>query len=152
MSNCKSFGKAAQKFRARVESEFQEPLEDVISGLRQQNCTWVTVANVLEIPLDTLRHWVPGWGVRDDRRNVEYVASRPLDLKAKALGYRGIEDMIVAYNTSGKTRQDMADVLKCHKLSINRYAPIEVRENPVRTQRQTDVRRKNIGIINARRR
>ena len=41
----------------RVEAEFGEPVKDVIVGLREQGCTWRSVALALEVHYETVKRW-----------------------------------------------------------------------------------------------
>lgn len=41
----------------RIEAEFEEPIKDVIVGLREQGCTWRSIALALEVHYETVKRW-----------------------------------------------------------------------------------------------
>jgi hypothetical protein len=140
-----------EKRRQVISSEYDEPFEDVVRGFRQQGAVWSTIAGALDVPVGTLRKWAKKLELLDGERNEEHVWTSPLEEKAKSLGYEGVGDMIRVYHSFGLVRQEVADTLKCHKLSLSKFAPPEVKENPLHTQKQSEARRKTIQMINARR-
>lgn len=40
-----------------IEREYDEPVRDVLAVLRQQGCSWPTVAGVLGVTCQTVRNW-----------------------------------------------------------------------------------------------
>lgn len=46
-----------QRAWQRIETEFDEPVHEVISGMRAQGATWRAVSGALEVSMTTLVFW-----------------------------------------------------------------------------------------------
>lgn len=46
-----------------IEAEFDEPIRDVIVGMREQRCNWTVIAGVLGIGRNTLNRWRKLWKI-----------------------------------------------------------------------------------------
>lgn len=76
-----------------IETEFDEPLRDILSGMRAQGASWDTIAGALDIPPATLKRWRQHFGLRDGRyiRDLRQ-AHRLSDARSQALGYADLFD------------------------------------------------------------
>lgn len=107
-----------------IEDEFGEPFRDIIIGFRQQKCSWDVIAGSIEMPVSTLRRWARENGLLDGVWNTPKTRVRPLDERARTLGYKGAADMHVELRLSGKTRIEVAAELECCDRSLYlRYTP-----------------------------
>ena len=87
-----------RRTRARwraIEVEFDEPLRDILSGMREQGASWDTIAGALEVPLATLKRWRQHFGLCDGRYIRDLRQPRRLsDERAQARGYADLLDGI----------------------------------------------------------
>ena len=111
-----------------VEQEYQEPFEDVLRGFREQGASWRLIADVLEVPFDSLRKWVKELGLSDGRRSTNTYIPPGLNEKARVLGYPNAEKLVTDMRASGKTRKDIAGILNCHPDSLYRFTNAEAKE------------------------
>lgn len=127
-----------------VEQEYQEPFEDVLRGFREQGASWRLVADVLEVPYESLRKWVKELGLSDGRRSSNTYIPPGLNEKAKELGYRNAEQLVTDMRSSGKTRKDIAKILNCHPDSLYRFTNEEAKEMVNITPSMVAARRENV--------
>ena len=118
-----------------IEAEFDEPLVDVIRGLREVACgnSWRIVAGALGISLSTLTEWRRALDLplnaHDKRRDPSSTPeATPCDQKAMAAGYRNMREAIIDLRLlRGKTLKEAAEIIGCHPGTIYRYTPQELR-------------------------
>ena len=116
-----------------IEAEFQEPVVDIIVGLREQGNSWRIVAGALEIALSTLCEWRRELGLplkRDDKVfDPSSLPERtPTDKKAQRLGYRNATDAVLDMRLVQKlTLVQAAQILDVHPHTILHYTPRDTR-------------------------
>lgn len=116
-----------------IESEFGEPVADVIQGLRNGGNSWRTVAGALNISTTTLREWRKVLGLEIDRNKRILDPSSlpertPTDQKAITLGYESAKDAVLEMRTKrGMTVQEAAQALGVCAQTITKYTPPDVR-------------------------
>lgn len=117
----------------QIEHEFDEPIADVIVGLREQGNSWRTVAGCLDVSRGTLQEWRKLLGLKLDKNDNVFDESSlpelsPLDHKAIELGYKNKVDAIIDLRMGQKkTIKEAAAILKCHYQTISLYSPMEVK-------------------------
>lgn len=118
---------------AAIEAEFDEPIADVIMGLRELGNSWRTVAGALGVHYGTLQEWRKALGLPMDKANKVYDPSsypedNPTDRLAKRLGYESIVDAVTDMRIrQGLTLKEAGAVLGCHYQTISLYSPDEVK-------------------------
>lgn len=118
---------------AAIEVEFDEPVRDVIAGLREMGNSWRTVAGALEISRSTLQEWRHELGLPFDQHDNVYdpsstPESTPTDGKAQALGYANAIDAVLDMRLTQKlTLRQAAYKLDVHPQTIVRYTPERLR-------------------------
>lgn len=131
-----------------IEREFDEPLRDVIAGMREQGNSWRTVAGALGVHRSTLLQWRKALRLPLDQhanvKDASSVAERtPLDQKARALGYEDAIDAVIQMRlVDGMQLVEVARVLDCHINTVCNYTPRQLRGTIyVRSERWWRVRR-----------
>jgi len=109
----------------RIEAEFGEPLRDVIVVMREQGCTWGTIAGALGVSRSQVYLWRKGLGIEDHRRLRDAASSRPskIELAARRLGYRNAEQAIIDLRFSGHTLVETANILGVSPRTVTRHYP-----------------------------
>lgn len=126
--------KRRMKIWAQIEDEFDEPISDVIMGLREQDGgnSWRTVAGCLDVSPQTLLEWRHALGLDVDATDQKYDPSsyksgKPhnhLDHRAKALGYENAIDAVTEMRLKrGLTIKETAQVLGCHYQTVSLHTP-----------------------------
>jgi hypothetical protein len=118
-----------------IEAGFDEPLADVIVGLREQDGgnSWRTVAGTLGVSLSTLAEWRKALGLPLDTHCKRHDPSStpeltPCDLKAIVAGYPSMREAVIDLRLrQGKTLKEAAEILNCHPGTIYEYMPRELR-------------------------
>ena len=97
--------KAMQESRKRrwkaIEREFDEPLADVIIGMRQQGNTWMTIAGILGCNYKTLIRWRKTLGLAvcrfDQFHDPDFkpTTSKRVQKRVETSGYRTLKNAIV---------------------------------------------------------
>lgn len=117
----------------QIEDEFEEPIADVIIGLREQGNSWRTVAGCLNISLGTLVEWRKVLGMPLGKHDNVYDPSSlpettPTDRKAQALGYHDATDAVLDMRLKQRlTIREAAEQLGVHYTTITAYTPPELR-------------------------
>ena len=132
-----------------IECEYDEPFSEVLKGFRDQGSSWKLIAEVLDIPYDTLRNWHEALRISDGRRSSYTYIPPSLNDRAKEFGYRSAEQMVSDLRASGKTRKEIAELLNCHPSSLYRYTNMEAKELVNVTPSQVAARRKSVKIAHA---
>lgn len=112
-----------------IEHEFDEPIRDVITGMRQQGCSWQTIASAIGIPLSTL------FKVQK-KLNVPRMTITPMprknppaaDEKVKELGYRDMANAI--RHMRGELHMTVTQCAECMGVDINivkRHTPLDMK-------------------------
>ena len=128
----------------QIESEYQESFLEILRGFREQGVSWRLIADTLDISLNTLRKWVKELGLADGRVSTDTYIPPGLNEKAREFGYRNAEQMISDLRSAGKTRKDIAELLKCHPDSLYRYTNEEAKEIVNITPSMIAARRENV--------
>ena len=121
------------KMWARIEAEFNEPVRDVIVGLREQGNSWRTVAGALGTTLGTLQEWRKELGLPLDSSIQIYDPSSlpeytPTDILARELGYKDATEAVLNMRLKQKlTLEQAAEKLGVCVCTVLRYTPKKVR-------------------------
>lgn len=107
-----------------IEAEFDEPLKDVIVGMRVQGCTWRTIAGALGVSRTQIYLWRKEFGIEDTRRLRDAMSTWPTQIKiaAKELGYHSVEQAIVDLRMS-HTLEETAAILGVRERTVTRHYP-----------------------------
>jgi len=135
--------------RERIEQEFDQPLRNVIEGMREQGCTWRTVALALEVSRQRVYQFRKkcGLSVTGDRLydDLSFPPCKA-DRNAQALGYRSARQAVVDLRMSGKTIAEVAQVLGISVRTVQRHYPPGFSGTVfVRTERYIRTRHKGQG-------
>ena len=126
---------------AEIEAEFSEPLRDVIVGMREQGCTWRTIAGALGVSRAQVYLWRRQFGIKDRRRF--YRKRARVDSTAQTLGYRDAQEAIRELRWSGLTLSEVANLLGCSVRTVTRhYPPGLAGEIFVKTEKYLESRRR----------
>lgn len=111
-----------------IEDEFDEPLADVIAGLREQGNTWRTVAGALGVSLSVLVEWRKALGLPLNQREQTYDPSSPAqpnksDINACALGYNDASSAIADMRLKGMTLKEIGEKLNIHPVHVCKLSP-----------------------------
>lgn len=108
-----------------IEAEFDEPLADIIMGLREQGNSWRTVAGVLGVSLDALLQWRKELDLPVDRQDKCYDPSSyplsPHEQQARELGYASFAEAVTALRLEGKTLRQVADLFGVHFQTVSTH-------------------------------
>jgi len=109
---------------AHIEGEFDEPLRDVILGMREQGCTWRTIAGALGVSRAQVYLWRKELGIVDNRRLRDALSTRPTQIRiaAKELGYRNVAQAIVDLRMS-HSLEETAAILGVAVRTVTRHYP-----------------------------
>lgn len=109
---------------AHIEGEFDEPLRDVILGMREQGCTWRTIAGALGVSRPQVYLWRKALGIVDTRRLRDALSTWPtrITMAAKELGYRNAAQAIVDLRMS-HSLEETAAILGVAVRTVTRHYP-----------------------------
>jgi len=116
-----------------IEEEFDEPLTDVILGLREQGNSWRTVAGALGTSYSVLQEWRHVLGLPINRLDKIYDPSscpavRASDVKAQAFGYPDAPTAIADLRANhGLTLKQIGERLGIHYAYISKLSPASVK-------------------------
>lgn len=115
-----------------IEAEFDEPIRDVIMGLREQGNTWRTVAGALGVSLSVLQAWRCALGLPLNRHEQTYDPSSPAvrrksDTHAQALGYADAPSAIAEMRLQGMTLKEIGARLDLHWQTVSVCTPPKLR-------------------------
>jgi DNA invertase Pin-like site-specific DNA recombinase len=137
-----------------IETEFDEPIRDVIQGLREQGNSWRTVAGALGVSLSTLQEWRKALNMQLNHADKVFDPSSlprytPTDCKARALGYEDAQDAVLEMRCKDQlTIKQVARILGIHYTTVTRYTPSELRGAIYnRSTRWWEIRRAQILLL-----
>jgi DNA-binding transcriptional regulator YiaG len=118
-----------------IESEFGEPIANVIQGLREQDGgnSWRTVAGALRVNTSTLQEWRKALGMAMNQGEKMFDPSStpettPTDQKAIALGYENAQDAVLEMRINKEmTIKQVAQELGIYYQTVVHYTPLTVR-------------------------
>ena len=110
---------------AAIEAEFDEPLRDIIVGMRDQYCTWRTIAGALGVSRSQVYLWRKMLDIMDDRRLRDALSARrtKIGAAAKRLGYRNTAQAIIDLRMGGHSLTETADILGVHVRTVTKHYP-----------------------------
>lgn len=133
-----------------IEAEFDEPIADIVAGMREQNCSWRTIAGALGINVLTLRRWRRVFGfspVGSEKRIVEDNSrEHRADRVARERGYKDFGDMFRSMRLSGMTIDCISEEIGIGKTMIRKYAPEDTRDIHIFTEKSREASRYNLLI------
>lgn len=113
--------------------EFDEPLYYIIEGMREQGCTWKTIAGVLEIHEHTLVKWRRKLGFEikgvEDRNYEESRGGKsPIEDIAKRHGYAGFGELYRDLRMTHKmTVKEVAETIGVSPRTVQKWTPPELK-------------------------
>jgi hypothetical protein len=120
-----------QKLWNRIESEFEEPVKDVIAGMREQGCSWGTIAGVLGVSTRALFNWRKLFGLPIDKsahKHDNRSSVTETDRKAMMLGYQNATEAIIDMRLVQRKRCcEVASKLGVSEFTVYRYTPDNLR-------------------------
>lgn len=150
MGNSKKF----LEVNAKVQEEYGMTFEEAVLDMRKSDppMAWRTIAHVLGMSYNTFQKWAIELGVKDVDRSIA-PKPKPLDQKARNLGFANIGSFIADRRASGFTYKEMAKEIGCHRSMICKYGaelnlPLEISDRERARRRQwmhdfNESRRKN---------
>ncbi len=137
-----------------LELEFDEPLADIVIGMREQACSWKTIAGALGISSRTLRRWRRKIGFSPiDSRNIvreNHFKPRMVDEIARRHGYNDFEDMYRDMRLSKKmTVAQMSEKTKICERTITKWTPRELKGTEIKTKKKIAAANKNLAKARA---
>lgn len=137
-----------------IEAEFDEPLADIILGLREQGNSWRTVAGALGIGPGTLVEWRRALGLKLEQHDNVFDPSSlpertPTDWRARELGYEDATDAVLDMRLrQGLTVEQAAERLGVCADTISRYTPSDIRGSIYnRSEHWWEVRRAQVAVM-----
>ena len=129
-----------------IEEEFDEPLADIVIGMREQGCSWRTIAGALDISILTLRKWRKelGFAPSDGRRILEE-GSWFSDSIVRSLGYRDFTSMYYDLRLSKKmTVKQISDYTGISTRTIEERTPASLKGMEIKTEKKVAAAKKNL--------
>lgn len=138
----------------KIEAEFDEPLPDIVMGMREQGCNWDTVAGALGITARTLRIWRREIGFAPiDRFNVvieHRSGERIVDRIARRYGYYNFEDMYRDMRLSrNMTVAQMSKKTGICERTITKWTPPELKGMEIKTPKKVAAAKRNLAKARA---
>ena len=146
---------------AAIEAEFGEAFADIVTGMREQEYPYSTIAGALGVPTPTFRKWLYRYDLIDGRHHDAVARDkcakplpciRPTDHRAQQLGFRDAGQLVIDFRIDGKTNDDIAHALGCHLGHVYYITPKSVIGLGIITPQMREARRRNMNRINACRR
>jgi len=109
--------------RKEIEAEFDEPLREVIVGMREQGCSWSTIAGALGVSRRQVYVWRHDLGIKDDRRLCDSPMISKIERAARRLGYKNAGLAITDLRFGGLTLAQTAEALGVVPRTVTRHYP-----------------------------
>jgi len=108
-----------------IEAEFDEPLREILIGMREQGCTWGTIAGALGVSRRQVYLWRKELGIEDGRRLYDAGSLKPakVEMAARRLGYQSAEEAIIDLRFGGRTLAETAEILGVGPRTVTRHYP-----------------------------
>lgn len=127
-----------------IEEEYGEPLRDIITGFREQGCSWDTIEGALEISHSALWQWRKDLGLLHDKRiNYENRDSKS-NAVARRMGYRDFKTMYREMRQQGMTLKQISRKTGLAESTISGNAPEEMKYQWIVTPKLRRARLQNI--------
>jgi hypothetical protein len=137
--------KKLQRVQA-IEEEYGESLREIITGFREQGCSWQTVEKVLEISHSALFAWRQELGiVNDGRMNYESRGSKS-ERAAIGRGYRSFRDWVRELRQKNMTLRQIAKKTGFSESFISESLPEELKYQWIVTDKMIQAREKNLAL------
>ena len=132
-----------------IEKEFDEPLADIVIGMREQGCNWSTIAGALDISVRTLRRWrrdmdfapINQCGiVTENRQRAKFV-----DDVARRHGY---DDFVSMYRDMRLSRKMTVAQMSLHtgicERTITKWTPKNLKGIEIKTEKKVAAAQENL--------
>jgi hypothetical protein len=134
----------------KIEKEFDEPLADIIIGMRQQGCSWSTIAGALEVGYNTVLSWRKEFGFApiDSSAHVVEENDRVVykDRIAQKFGYSNFNSLYFDFREKRKMLvSEIAKEIGVHENTIYKWIPDNMKRYMyVETERRLASRDQNL--------
>lgn len=108
-----------------LELEFDEPLADIVTGMREQGCNWAVIAGALGVSNQTLITWRREFGFAPtNREKIIEKSRRQKNIIAARLGYRNFRALYADLRMTKKMLvRDIAAKMGVHENTLYKWIP-----------------------------
>jgi transposase len=134
----------------KIEKEFDEPIADIIIGMRQQGCSWGTIAGALGVGYNTVLSWRKEFGFAPIDPSVHVVEEDDRaaykDRIAQKLGYSNFNSLYFDFRVKRRMLvSEVAREIGVHENTIYKWIPDNMKQYMyIETKRRIVSRDRNL--------